>query len=215
MNAVKTKKLPKTICTTTKALEREYVTGGALSYSMGWVETGLSPYVGSIKTKEGCEGYKKDNVLVRDGAAQYLVVESGCSIKWAEAEERCRVEGERCGYDATDGKVIKRKEKTTITAEGAAVAATEQTVNDCKNSGGTWIANNYDAYCMCEDDSYQVAGRCIKKDVLTSAVEGGAQRSACVNSGGKWTNGVCNCPAVGYEDYMNLNGECVKKTTAL
>ena len=211
MNAVKTKKLPKTICTTTKALEREFVTGGALSYSVGWVETGLSEYVGSISTKEGCEGYKKDNALVRDGAAQYLVIESGCRVEWAETEKRCRVYGDRCGYDATDGKVIKRKEKTTIAAEGAAVAATAQTVNDCKNSGGTWVSNNYDAYCMCGDDSYQVAGRCIKKDVLTSAVEGGARRSACENSGGKWTNGACDCQSIWHDGTMNSNGECIRK----
>lgn len=170
MNAVKTKKLPKTICTTTKALEREYVTGGALSYSVGWAETGLSEYVGSISTKEGCEGYKKDNVLVRDGAAQYLVIESGCSIKWAEAEKRCRVEGERCGYDATDGTV---KKKADTEANKNNVVVDNSIKSACVGSGGSWVVSTNEAYCLCPKEGYENSmgsdGKCVKKkdDVLS------------------------------------------------
>ncbi|MBQ2017793.1 MAG: hypothetical protein II208_04705 [Alphaproteobacteria bacterium] len=97
LNAVKTRKLPKTVCTTDKALEREFATSGLIGYTSGWVEYGLAQQVGSIDTIEGCETYKN-----------YALVEKGCSVEWSPETSKCLVKGDLCGFDVIDGSVKKK-----------------------------------------------------------------------------------------------------------
>ena len=152
LTAVKTKKLPKTICTTTKALEREYATNGSISYSVDWAEVGLSEYVPGINAKEHCKAYVTD-------------IETGCSVEWAETEERCRVYGDRCGFDVIDGKV-KKKADTEANKSLVSVPNDTKFKELCTNSGGSWIKNSSGAYCECKGDYEDVPGNeyeCKKK----------------------------------------------------
>ncbi len=154
LTAVKTKKLPQKICTTDKALEREYATNGSISYSVGWAEVGLSEYVPGINTKEHCKTYVTD-------------IETGCSVDWAETEKRCRVYGDRCGFDVIDGKVKKKANDVAVVAADALNAQErEKQQNNCVVSGGHWVKNRFTEYCQCGTGRYVVSGG-VCKDVAT------------------------------------------------
>ena len=158
LTAVKTKKLPQTICTTDKALKREYDTHGSISYSVDWAEVGLSEYVPGIETEEHCKTYVTD-------------IETGCSVDWAETEKRCRVYGDRCGYDVIDGKVKKKANDVTVVAADALnVQEREKQQNNCVASGGHWVKNSFSEYCQCGSGRYVVSGGVCKSyssDVAT------------------------------------------------
>ncbi len=158
LTAVKTKKLPQTICTTDKALKREYDTNGSISYSVGWAEVGLSPYVSATKTKEQCETYVAD-------------IETGCSVKWDENVKLCSVSGERCGYDVTDGKVKKKANDVTVVAADAPDATEREKLKSaCISSKGDWIENGYTGYCQCPEAFFELRvgadGRCVAEKKL-------------------------------------------------
>ncbi len=133
MTAVKTRKLPQTICTTDKALKREYETGGAISYSAGWNEAGLAQYIGGISDEQQCIA-----------ASDYIVKEAGCNVGWTKEIKRCAVTGTDCGYDSIEG-TIKKRTAPPIRAEGQGSEKKE----NCMASGGSWIESSYYSYCNC------------------------------------------------------------------
>lgn len=150
LTAVKTKKLPQTICTTDKALKREYDTHGSISYSVDWAEVGLSEYVPGIETEEHCKTYVTD-------------IETGCSVDWAETEKRCRVYGDRCGFDVIDGKVKKKANDVTVVAADALNAQEREKQQDnCVGSGGHWVKNSFSEYCQCGTGRYVGSGGVCK-----------------------------------------------------